>query len=306
MLWMKSFNQQIFDFFFQILHIYLQNYKKKITGFRFESFGLTMFNNANNPEKINEILTKNFHFDIQLPSSFHKDLKKFILKEKCIRAYHCLHQAIDNDKIDPSITLNDTKDLIIKILDQLEQKGKIFVYNEQFWKDSYALTLSKSQFIGIPDNYFNAITFGESDNCKLLLMIIIFHEIAHLLGLDSYKKNGSKGTPEKFFKVAGQYAEFFIFGKIMDEDFIVMNDLGVQFYKMGVLEMTSEKMFQFFSEKLGMNMNYDASEKSYNHKIFPKCGRCLYISLAEDFFGMIKEIETFRNIHKDHFDSIGD
>jgi hypothetical protein len=154
-IWVKSFNQQIFEFFFQVLRTYLQNYKKKISAFGFESFGLTMFDNANNHEKINEILTKSFQFGIKLPTPFNLDLRKFILKENCIKAYHCLHQAIDNDKIDPLITLNDTKELIIKILEQLIDKKKMFVYNGQFWKDSYAKTLPKSQFIGIPDNYFN-------------------------------------------------------------------------------------------------------------------------------------------------------
>ena len=89
MIWVKSFNQQIFKFFFQVLGTYLQNYKKKISAFGFESFGLTMFDNANNHEKINEILTKSFQFGINFPTPFNLDLRKFILKENCIKAYHC-------------------------------------------------------------------------------------------------------------------------------------------------------------------------------------------------------------------------
>ena len=123
--------------------------------------------------------------------------------------------------------------------------------------------------------------------------------------MDSYKKKGLNGTPEKFFNEAGQYAEFFIFGRIMEDDFIVNNDLGVQFYRLRVLEKSSEKMVQFFSEKLGMNTNYKTSEKMVNHKIIPKCRRCLYTSVGEDFLSMIKEIETFKNIYKEYFDSIG-
>ena len=198
-IWIRSYDEKIFEFFFQVLSTYLPNLRNKIS--KFNKFGLTMFDDVDTPEQVKVILEKYFIFNIEFPLSFLNDLQEFVLKEDCLKMFHTLHRALDNEKIDLTLTVQDTKTLILKIIEDIGKKGKIFTYDQKFAVDSYGITLVKSQYVGIPLYCYKNMIHGR-DNYKLLLIIIILHEIAHLVGFHSYKNKSLNSTLEKFMKEA--------------------------------------------------------------------------------------------------------
>ena len=96
-----------------------------------------------------------------------------------------------------------------------------------------------------------------------------------------------KGTADKFLREAGRYIEITMFGQVIQEDFITNNNIGKQFYELNVLEMSSEKMLEFFLQYSENKLTL--AEKT---KIKIKSGKCWSSSINEELKLALEEIKN--------------